>query len=266
MTVHEAATLFDSRADAEVVLAHLLQKNRTWVFAHPEETLTPTQETVLLAMAGRRKAGEPVAYIIGRQEFAGQTFAVGPDVLIPRPATEALTELATEWWAEPFDVVRMVDSGIAAVGFAWGRSGPTRHIADIGTGSGCIAVTLAARTAQVGIVATDISEAALHIAKGNADRLGMATRIRFLKGTLLEPLNILTEPFVVVSNPPYIPAEADVDPSAKHFEPHLALYAGEQGIDVLLPLLRAAKEHALCRGILMECREDQIATLSAEAH
>ena len=265
MTVSEAAALFPSRADAEVLLAHALKRPRAWIFAHPEHVLSPVEEKAVQEAAVRRNAGEPVFYIIGKREFRGLSFAVDRHVLIPRPATESLVDLALEWWQEPFDVVRAVDSGIVAVGLSFGRRGPTRSIADIGTGSGCIAIALAVGLPQMRIVATDTSDTALNVAKNNAKYHAVTDRVTFLHGGYLEPIALEGEPFVVVSNPPYIPLGAEeVDNDTHVHEPHEALYAGENGTDVLAELVLQARTHPQCRGVLVECREDQVAALVNE--
>lgn len=265
MTVSEAAALFFSRTDAEVLLAHVLQRKRTWVFAHPEQKLSPAEEAAMREAATRRNAGEPVFYIVGEREFRGLSFAVDRHVLIPRPATESLVDLALEWWQEPFDVVRAVDSGIVAVGLSFGTSGPTRRIVDIGTGSGCIAVSLARELPQMPVVATDTSQEALAIARMNAERHGVAARVTFAHGASLKAVPEEEGAFVIVSNPPYIPAGSEeVHGDTRLHEPHEALYAGEDGMDVLAQLLRQARAHPLCRGMLVECREDQVSKLMRE--
>lgn len=265
MTVSEAAALFPLRADAEVLLAHALKRPRAWIFAHPEHVLLPEEEKAAREAAVRRNAGEPVFYIIGEREFRGLSFAVDRHVLIPRPATESLVELALEWWQEPFDVVRTVDNGIVAVGLSFGTGGPTRRIADIGTGSGCIAVALAVALPQMEFIATDTSSDALDVAKNNAKRHSVAARIAFAQGSLLEALGPTADPFVIVSNPPYIPlGAAEVHGDTHLHEPHEALYAGENGMDVLAALAAQARAHPHCRGLLVECREDQVSALANE--
>ena len=265
MTVSEAAALFPSRADAEVLSAHVLKRTRTWIFAHPEHVLSSQEEALMRDAAARNAAGEPAFYIIGEREFRGLPFIVDKRVLIPRPATEHLVDLALEWWQEPFDIIRAVDSGIVAVGLSFGRGGPTRRIVDIGTGSGCIAVSLAVALPQMHVVATDTAGGALEVAKSNAQRHGVDARVAFAQGAFLDPVSAEGGSFVIVSNPPYIPDDAcEVDHDTHLHEPHEALYAGESGMDVLATIVTKARAHPLCRGVLLECREDQVAALVNE--
>ncbi len=133
--------------DAQVLLAHLSGKNRAWLLAHPEATLSQGQQAALTVAVARLQSGEPLPYILGHWEFYGLDFTINADTLIPRPETELLVEQA----------------------LAWLRARPgLRTAADIGTGSGCIAVSLAAHIPDLQITATDISTAALKIAQGNA--------------------------------------------------------------------------------------------------
>ncbi len=244
------------RLDAELLLAHLLGKNRTWLLMNAEQPLAPVQERQWEGLRARRAAGEPVAYIVGEKEFYGRPFTVTPDVLIPRPATEGLVDLALEFLGAPHDDVRPLDHQIVGVAKPLLESDVTM-VADVGTGSGCIAVTLALLAPSLRIIATDISKEALRIAIHNAERHGVAERITFLHGSGLEPLMGLDEHFVVVSNPPYIPQHHQLMRDVAGFEPHAALFGGEDGAQVLRSLVEAATEHPYCVGYVVECRADQ---------
>jgi len=223
MTVHnillEASTQI-ARRDAELLLAHILREPRTWLLAHPEAELTAQQAAALLALTQRRAAGEPLQYLTGIQEFYGLTLRVTPAVLIPRPETEHLVEAVLAWAQPQLKPLRLLD---------------------IGTGSGAIALALAANEPSAEILATDISLDALEIARDNALRLGLADRIRFLQSDLLPPNE---DPFdVIASNPPYIPSldAPTLQREVLDHEPHTALFAGPDGLDIYRRLIPAAR-------------------------
>jgi release factor glutamine methyltransferase len=213
-----------ARRDAESLLLLALRcdapgANRAWLVAHGDEAVAPNVEAELDALLKRRIAGEPMQYIVGEAEFFGLPFLVNPDVLIPRPETEHLVE----------KVIAL------AQGFARPR------IVDVGTGSGAIAVALACQLPGALITAAEISESALTIARENADRNGVADRIRFLQGDLLDP--VAGEQFdIVVSNPPYVPERdrASLSVEVRDYEPAQALFAGEDGLAVYRRLIPAA--------------------------
>ncbi len=209
--------------------------------------------------AARRKRGEPVAYILGEKEFYGRPFHVDPSVIIPRPATEGLVELALKALAgESVPDSTVIDTGIVA----WHRQKESWKdltlVADIGTGSGCIAVTLACERPDLRIIATDISDEALKIAKDNANTHGVADRIDFRPGSCLAPLQDIDEPYVIISNPPYIPDGTTLEKNVAAFEPHNALFGGTKGTDVLAKIIASATADPYCKGWMMECREEQI--------
>jgi release factor glutamine methyltransferase len=163
---------------AELLLLHVLGRNRTWLYAHPEEFLSETEAQRFFDQIARRAAGEPTQYLTGKQEFWGLEFEVTPDVLIPRPETEHVVEVALD---------RLALSEIRA-GRPQKSQGAGLQIADIGTGSGCIAITLAKELPQANFLATDISPAALAVAKRNATRHAVADRIEFNEANLLSPV------------------------------------------------------------------------------
>ena len=208
-----------ARLDAETLLLHVLGKNKAWLLAHGEEQLSQSDAARYNALIERRLSGEPIQYITGQAEFYGLPFRVTPDVLIPRPETEHLVER------------------VLALAAAF----PHPCIADIGTGSGAIAIALAHYLPHAAITAIDLSERALAIARQNATRNAVDSRIRFLRGDLLSP--VASEGFdLVVSNPPYV-AEADrasLSVEVRDHEPALALFAGAGGLAVYQRLIPAA--------------------------
>ena len=210
-----------------------------------------------LALVERRKNHEPVAYILGTKDFYGRPFFVSSDVLIPRPSTEGLVTCALDFLRTQQDEICEVDSGIVAVSKRLGDLSSVRTVADIGTGSGCIAITLALALPEFHIIATDVHTEALAVARRNAGKHNVLEQMELRAGSLLEPLLHCTEPFIVVSNPPYIPAREDVMDDVAQFEPAHALYGGETGSDLLLALWQQAKETPMCRGCVFECRAEQ---------
>lgn len=222
--------------EAERLLAHVLKCDRAWVIAHDEERLDPRVVANFWALVERRAANEPLPYLLGEVEFFGLTFKVTPAVLIPRPETEGLIELV----------------------IAWLNTHPhARIVADVGTGSGCIAVSLAHAVPRITVTALDNSPDALAVAQENANRLGVAERISFQQGHLLEPLAGPVD--VIVSNPPYVAEhEWDVLPPSVRREPRQALLGGADGLALITELLRAASRYLLPGGLLaMEIGETQ---------
>lgn len=221
--------------EAELLLAYLLDQPRAYLWAHPEAALTPQQATDYATCVQRRAAGEPLPYITGQIEFFGLMFTVTPDVLIPRPETETLVEAALAWLTAHSDAVAV----------------------DVGTGTGCIAVALAVHAPSLRLYATDISPAALRVARANAERHDVAERITFLEGDLLMPL---PEPVnLIVSNPPYVADnEWDALPLSVRQEPRLALLSGADGLDAIRRLLAQAQPRIVPGGlILVEIGERQ---------
>jgi release factor glutamine methyltransferase len=191
----------------------------------------------------RRSLHEPIAYIVGSREFYGREFLVSPAVLIPRPETELLVEEALRFIAQRVE--------IPAMARAPGAEPRAPAIVDIGTGSGCLAVTLALELPGVSIVATDISPAAIDVARANAARLGPAEFIEFRVGDLTA---VLHETFdLIVSNPPYVAGrDAGALPhEVVAYEPETALFAGSDGLCVIRSLIGAAPEHLVPGGALM---------------
>jgi release factor glutamine methyltransferase len=208
------------RLDAELLLAASLGVTRSDLFRRPERTLTEAEAERFESFMRRREAREPVAYIRGVRAFRTVELEVTPEVLIPRPETETLVEVALETLA-------------AAPASGAGVSHEPLAL-DLGTGSGCVALALAAENPFVHVVATDISEAALGVARRNAARLGLEGRVDFAASDLFAGLPAGRLFDLIVSNPPYISAAeyAGLEPNVRDYEPRLALFAGADGLDV----------------------------------
>ncbi len=235
--------------DAELLLRHALHCDGAWLFAHADDCIPGHCVQQLEPLLRRRMAGEPVQYILGEVEFFGLTFSVHPAVLIPRPETELLVEHVLD--------------------FLRGRGHP--RVLDVGTGSGAIAVALAAECPQARCVAVDLSSTALSVAAENASRHGVADRIEFHISDLFSAVG--GERFdCIVSNPPYVPL-TDKDSLAvevRDYEPELALFAGEDGLAIYRRLIQAAPDFLTQEGMLaLEIgfgQRDSVAALLAEAN
>jgi release factor glutamine methyltransferase len=221
------------RLNAELLLMFTLNCDRAYLFAHPERELTPDEKTRYDAALAERGRGVPAQYITGHQEFWGMDIIVTPAVLIPRPETEHVIETVLE-----------------LAGDESSRSTNTLHIADVGTGSGCIALALAKELPQAEIHAIDISFAALEVARVNAARLELESRIHFHQADLLAGIESECgdNSFdYIVSNPPYVgdSEEDQVQLEVRKFEPHNAVFAGPTGLEVIARLIPQA--HAALR-------------------
>lgn len=224
--------------EARQLLGHVLDKSAAWLLAHGEQVLDEDDLLAFASLAARRAGGEPVAYLVGRREFFGRDFDVSPAVLIPRPETELL-----------------VDVAVAKVG-----AGETARILDLGTGSGCIAISLALELPQAQVTAIDASAAALAVARRNAERY--SARLRFVTSDWFDALG--EESFdLIVANPPYI-AAADPHLAAgdlRH-EPATALASGADGLDALRRIIARAPAHLAPGGQLwLEHGYDQAAAV-----
>ena len=202
--------------ESELLLRHTLKMDRATLFLEMDTELSANQRDEFQQLVNRRISGEPSAYITGHREFYGLDFQVNPSVLIPRPDSELLVEKAVE----------------AAKNY----SAPT--IADIGTGSGAIAISLAVNLPQARVYGTDISASSLDVAKYNCQRHGVGERVRLLEGDLLEPL---PEPVdIITANLPYVPETESVN--THDYEPSLALYGGPDGLRVINRLCEGLQE------------------------
>ena len=263
---------------AELLLLHVLGRDRTWLYAHPEEVVKDENAQRFFALIARRAAGEPTQHLTGKQEFWGLEFEVTPDVLIPRPETEHVIEVALDRLA-----AREIRAGHRPT-----LSGEGLQIADVGTGSGCIAIALAKELPGAKIFATDISSKALAVARRNAARHCVADRIDFIESNLLDQVFVVgaqlypersrgnTAPLLgnaatdaedgsritehgsrsfdlIVSNPPYVGRrEAVTLPrEVREHEPQMALYGGEEGYELYAALIAQAAQHLKPGGILV---------------
>lgn len=219
--------------DASVLLAHILDKPRTWVLAHPELLLTPEQHGQLEHSLTRLEGGEPFPYVLGTWEFFGLELEITPDVLIPRPETELLVEKAIAWLQE---------------------SPVRRTVADVGTGSGAIAISIAMNVRTARILATDISLAALKVAQRNARKFNLAA-IDFVQCDLLpphiDPLATELHFDLICANLPYIPTATLYGLPVFDREPTLALDGGEDGLAVIRRLLTIAPEWLAPNGLIL---------------
>ena len=209
--------------DARLLLAHVLQRDAAWLVAHRDGELEAGELERFAAAVARRAAGEPLAYVVGEAWFFGRPFVVTPDVLVPRPETENVVAAALD---DLRARARRTRTGVRAC--------------DVGTGSGAIALTLAAEMPALDVVACDASEAALRVAGTNARRLGLATRVQFVGGDLEAPLVDHGPYDCVVANLPYVPsAQVPVRPDPVGFEPRLAVDGGADGLDLYRRLAAA---------------------------
>lgn len=223
---------------ALILLAHVLHKSKTWVLAHPETHLNPEQKAQLEGLVSRLQAGEPLPYLTGKQAFFGLDFAVSPAVLIPRPETELLVDEALNW---------LDDHPNAA------------HSLDVGTGSGCIAISLAARKPWLAITATDLSSDALKLAEQNANFHQVYSQITFITADLLPSGNQTFD--LVCANLPYIPTDKLTQVNTLGFEPTLALDGGADGLHLIRKLLELLPQKLNAPALVLLETE---ATLGAE--
>lgn len=236
-----AASSDTPRLDAEILLCHVLGKTRAYLYTWPDKALAESESTAFSALVERRLAGEPVAHLTGRREFWSLSLQVSPDTLIPRPETELLVEQALQ---------RIPDDA------AW-------TIADLGTGSGAIALALASERPACRVIAVERSGAAIQVAQSNAETLGI-DNIEFRQGSWFEPL-AGEKLSLIVSNPPYIASE---DPHLRQgdvrFEPMTALASGHDGLDDIRYIIRAAASHLQPGGwLLLEHGYDQAGVVTA---
>lgn len=233
---------------AELLLMHTLGRDRAWIYGHPEQELDAATREQYFSLIAQRARGVPTQHLTGHQEFWALDFEVTPDVLIPRPETEHVIETALE-----------------RLGIGSDAGSPRRkedfRIADIGTGSGCIAIALAHELPAAQIVATDISGAALEVARRNAARHGVAPRIDFVECNLMDLFlhesritNHESRPFdLIASNPPYIGRweAATLSREVRDHEPESALFGGEMGTELYAPLIEQAAALLKPGGILV---------------
>ncbi len=215
----------EARREAGSLLGHVIARDQSFIITHAEDPIATEDLERFSQLLRERAQGKPLQYLIGRQEFYSLEFEVTPDVLIPRPETELLIETA----------LNLVPGRDATV-----------SICDVGTGSGCIAVTLLHELPNARAIALDVSPAAIAVAKRNAARHSVNERIEFLVSDCFSELKATDEPFdLVVSNPPYVPAAQieGLQREVRDYEPRLALEAGEDGLAVIRRLLAEVGSH-----------------------
>jgi release factor glutamine methyltransferase len=227
--------------DAEVLARQVLGWDRARFLTDRNEKATSVFLLQYEPLVARRERREPVSYILGTREFWGLPFEVGPDVLIPRPETEFIVEEA-----------------LALVG-----RDARPIIVDVGTGSGCIAIALAREVPGARVIATDVSKHALEVARRNATRHGVADRITFVETSFLDGIEKTID--VIVSNPPYVPAlsQPALTPEVRDYEPAVAVFGGEDGLEGLRSVLEGAASHLAPGGwLVMEfgCGQDDCVT------
>lgn len=226
-----------ARLDAELLLCHVLDKPRSYLFTWPERTLSESQQSAFEALLVRREAGEPVAYLLGQREFWGLPLEVSADTLIPRPDTETLVEAALE---------QLPDGD--------------HRVADLGTGTGAIALALASERPGWQLVASDRVAAAAALARRNRDRLGLGN-VEILVGSWCQPLSGCFD--MIVSNPPYIdPRDPHLEQGDVRFEPRSALVAEEAGLADIRLIAEQARQYLATAGwLLLEHGRDQDAAV-----
>jgi release factor glutamine methyltransferase len=226
------------RLDAEVMLAHVLDRQRVQLYTHFEEEVSESPRAAFRELVRRRSEGAPVAYLVGRKEFYSLTFTVSPAVLIPRPESE-------------FVVVEYLEQT---------RHLETPHAVDVGTGSGCLAIASAHHQPGARFVAIDLSEEALAVARRNAARIGVSERIDFRLGDMLGPV-AGEGPFdAIISNPPYISSNAidQLEPGVRDHEPRMALDGGPSGLDMVGRLIEQSVDLLKPGGhLILEIGSDQ---------
>jgi release factor glutamine methyltransferase len=258
--LREAEVPSDTLA-AELLLLHATGRSRTSLYSHPEDLLSEAESQTYFALIEKRCAGIPTQHLTGRQEFWGMEFEVTPDVLIPRPETEHVIEVALDRLALR-DLRSQHKQNMTGEGLLF---------ADIGTGSGCIAIALAKEFPEAQIYAIDISPAALAVAQRNAARLGFSDRIRFAESNLFDAFRkspvagsrpVLLD--LIASNPPYIGRREAVTLAreVRDHEPELALYGGEEGYELYGDLVAQSAERLKPGGILvLELGHDSLAAV-----
>jgi len=229
LAIELGLSAYEARLEAQVLLSHALHQPRAWLIAHDRDILGAAQVDVFTTLLERRLAGEPIAYITGEREFYGLSFKVTPAVLIPRPETELLVELALAQLPE----------------------GQALRVLDLGTGSGAIAIAIAKHRPQATVNAVDISPAALEVARENARQLNLPN-VHFIPSTWFSALPPQEKFDVIVSNPPYI---AERDPHLAQgdlrFEPVAALASGKDGLDDIRAIVAGAPSHLAPGGWLL---------------
>lgn len=243
--LQQAREIFSQQSDTagievQVLAAHVLRRSRAWIAAHPETLLSDEQASHLNSLLARLLEGVPLPYLTGKQEFFGLDFEITPAVLIPRPETETLVEAALQWLK---------------------RFPERNRVADVGTGSGCIAVSIAHYMPDVQVLATDFSREALKVAQRNINKHGVSDHVQLIQCDLLSACAGMFD--LVCANLPYIPTSALGETPPARFEPIMALDGGESGWKKIEALLQDAPRWLAPGGcILLEIQWDQGHTVS----
>lgn len=229
------------RLDAELLAAHVLKRDRSWLVGHPENELSPIQQKTLAMLVEQRQTGVPLAYLTGVKEFYGRPFMVTTDVLIPRPDSESIIETTLNSL----------------------KNIPQPTILEIGTGSGCLAITLAAELPSATVTATDVSAAAIEVAQRNASTLAVADRVTFRVQDLLKKESGHYD--LLVANLPYVPTHWLTDANKKQYhlvnEPHVALHGGDNGMDVFTTFFQQFAAHPVSKQLILEHGDEQSASV-----
>lgn len=214
--------------DAQVLVANIISRDRAWVLAHPEAPISAAHVIAFEAALARLESSEPLPYVLGEWEFYGLPFTITPDVLIPRPETELLVDLGLDWLK---------------------KNPESRSVLEIGTGSGCIGVSLAVNQPDLQLLAIDVSGEALEVARVNVERHQVVEQVTLQQGDLLSGIEGKYD--LVCANLPYIPTEMLKSLEVFGREPTLALDGGEQGLDLIIRLLAQAPKVLAPKGIIL---------------
>lgn len=243
-TLSEAG-IASARLDSELILVHVLRRSREWLLAHDATALTQSQQRQARQLLLQRTQRQPIAYLTGRRDFYGHSFLVNEQVLVPRPESEVILAILSKL---------MQDNHL-------------RTVLDVGTGSGCLAISIKLAHPDLAVSACDISESALLVARRNAARLLPSGRqIKFYQSDLLSGLPVNSRFDLIVANLPYLsPGQDDLSPELA-YEPAIALYADDDGLSLIKQLITTAPAHLTPRGhLLLEMNTDQIETVVSYA-
>ena len=243
-TLSEAG-IASARLDSELILAHILRRSREWLLAHDATALTQSQQQQARQLLLQRTQRRPIAYLTGRRDFYGHSFLVNEQVLVPRPESEVILAILDEL----------------------AQDHHLRTVLDVGTGSGCLAISIKLTHPDLAVSACDISESALLVARRNAARLLPSGRqIKFYQSDLLSDLPVNSRFDLIVANLPYLsPGQDGLSPELA-YEPAIALYADDDGLSLIKQLITTAPAHLTPRGyLLLEMNTDQIEAVASYA-
>ena len=243
-TLSEAG-IASARLDSELILAHILRRSREWLLAHDTDTLTQSQQQQARQLLLQRTQRRPIAYLTGRRDFYGHSFLVNEQVLVPRPESEVILAILDEL----------------------AQDHHLRTVLDVGTGSGCLAISIKLTHPDLAVSACDISESALLVARRNAARLlSSGQQIKFYQSDLLSDLPVNSRFDLIVANLPYLsPGQDDLSPELA-YEPAIALYADDDGLSLIKQLITTAPAHLTPRGyLLLEMNTKQIEAVASYA-